>query len=101
MRPFDGNATVGWHTPKHDPEAKRTVDVSIHVRKVQLQPAFSQTLQYLAAMHALTSSTSQYYRVRSCHRTLGQECSCCKAHEFAGTCRYSLAFMLCMLPASA
>lgn len=63
MRPFSGDATVAWHTPKHDPEAQRSVDVSIHVRKVQLQPAFSQTPQYLAAMHALRSSMMQYYQV--------------------------------------
>jgi hypothetical protein len=70
MRPFDGSATVGWHTPKHDPEARRSVEASIYIRKVQLQPAFSQTPQYLAAMHALSSSMMQFYKVHFYHSSL-------------------------------
>lgn len=64
MPPFSGHATAVWHTPKHDPEAQRSVEVAIHVRKLQLQPAFSQTPQYLAALHALRSSMMQFYKVQ-------------------------------------
>lgn len=66
MRPFSGDATVAWHTPKHDPEARTSVEVTTHIRKVQLQPAFSQTPQYLAAVHALHTSLLQYYKVWQC-----------------------------------
>ena len=89
MRPFDGSATVGWHTPKHNPEARRSVDASIYIRKVQLQPAFSQTPQYLAAMHALSSSMMQFYKVssyRGTYRPIGAPHSCTQHSEGLPAC---------------
>ena len=67
MLPFTADSSVAWQQPKADPEAVSSVDVDIHVRHVQLQPAFSQTPQYLAAAAQLRSSLLQYYQVCHCH----------------------------------
>ncbi len=69
MLPFTADSAVAWHMPKHDPDARSSVDVRTNVRHIQLQPAFSQTPQYLAAAALLEASLAQHYRVRALHTT--------------------------------